>query len=84
MIEEEKALEVDGRNAKALTILGIAQLQLGRTDQAEKALKRAVEIDSANAAAQYNLGVALERLGDEAGSSAAFARAQQLDPNIAK
>jgi Flp pilus assembly protein TadD len=64
----KRAVERDNRNSELFTVLGWAELQLGKFKDAEEHLRRAVELDGKNAAAHNNLGVLFSRQGkkDEA------------------
>lgn len=60
-------------------LLGCAELQCGRPQDALGHLRRAVELARHSADAHNALGVALHATGDDAGAEAAFTRALKLD-----
>lgn len=59
-----KSLALEGESALALTGLGVAYDQIGRTDAARANLERAVEFEPDSAIARNNLGVHLWRNGE--------------------
>jgi tetratricopeptide (TPR) repeat protein len=74
------ALDENPRNAHAFYQLATLSLELGRTAEAEAALRRALEADPRLASAHGASGaLALER-GDLAGAEAALREAVRLDP----
>lgn len=80
----EKALEIDPRNAKALTALGWANIELGRHTQAESVLRKALEIDASNSFAHNNLGVLYLRMGRNEEAERSFEKAIALNPNLSE
>lgn len=70
------------RSASVLTLVGWAQGDLGKLDEAKITLTKAVKLDSGDPRAAHNLGVVLERLGDKGGALKAFKKALELDPSL--
>ena len=69
------------RHPAAWNGLGLARLQLGRTDGALRALRRAVALDPQIAVARANLGAALVAAGDLDAARAQFEAALRIDPD---
>jgi tetratricopeptide (TPR) repeat protein len=61
---------------------GVAHLQAGRLQEAERELRRAASLDPANAQAHNLLGSIYDRLGDSARAEAAFREAIRLEPSV--
>ncbi len=56
-------------------------MELGRFEEARRALEIAVVLDPESGHAHYYLGLVLERLGQDETAAGAFARANALDPD---
>ncbi len=77
--EYRKALEIDPRNALALTYLGSAYRQKGQTDEAIETLKKALDIFR-YFRAYMNLGMAYEQKGMLEEAIAAYRNALEIEP----
>lgn len=78
----ERSLAINPVNAEALSNLGLAYAQTGRTDEGLALLDRAVRLKPRLYQAHNNYGLALARVGRLEESLAAFARAAQLNPYL--
>jgi len=76
----ERVTEVDPRNARAWSDLGLAYVQLGEIEPALSALRRAIELDEELAVAWYNRGLMRYHLEDVPGAVADLERAHELAP----
>jgi cytochrome c-type biogenesis protein CcmH/NrfG len=73
-------LEADPYDLEALTMLGRALLEDGRTTQALEAFERVLRFDPEHAGALYHQGAALARQRQFEQAVAAWERVVQLDP----
>lgn len=74
-------LVADGRgDLDAMNALGIACLQLGRTEEARRLFQQALEVDQSGAGTWNNLGLLEMAAGRESEAAAAFERAVETDP----
>jgi len=71
----------DAPDATAFALRGIALRARGRSEDAERALRRAVELEPTSAAAQEELGRLLEERGDLDGALRAYEAALARDGN---
>lgn len=78
----ERALESYPESDVVLNNLGLAQLQLGRLDQALPNLEQAVAANDENANAHLNLGLVNYQLRRYADAVAQWERAIALDPSL--
>jgi predicted O-linked N-acetylglucosamine transferase (SPINDLY family) len=74
------ALQLDGTNPEALTLLGTLAGIAGRFQMAVDLFLRALERDSGNADIYHNLGETYRQLGDTGKALPAFNRAIELRP----
>jgi tetratricopeptide (TPR) repeat protein len=79
----QQAVAVDQRSFFAHQFLGIALLDLERTDEALKHLRVALEISPNRASAHNNLANALATRGDVEGATRHYYEAIELDPSAA-
>ncbi len=77
-----EAAKTSPDNPHLLSVLGWAQLELGKYEQARESLDRSLQLDAMNAAARNNLGVVYERLGRRDEAKREFQAAQELDPGL--
>jgi len=68
-------------HAEAWQLLGVAAHQVGKAEEAIKALERAVELMPDVAEAHFNLGVALKTAGRLEEAITSYRRSVMLDPN---
>ncbi|MFN7975249.1 MAG: tetratricopeptide repeat protein [Acidobacteriota bacterium] len=78
----QKYLAIDPGNSVVHNSIGLANLVLGRADEAETHFRRAVEINPQFADALNNLGLVLDRKGDRAGAKTQFAACAAITTNI--
>ena len=79
-----RALELDGKQAHVLLMLGILHAQRGNYVDAEQVLRRSLKLNPDDACTHFNYGnvlLGLERLDD---ALAAFSRALHLNPRLAE
>jgi protein O-GlcNAc transferase len=74
-----KVLVRDPRHFAANHLLGIIELQGGRTDSAIRLIARAIDIDADNAHAHLNLGAAFMALGKAEDALRSFDRALEIN-----
>ncbi|MDP6572729.1 MAG: tetratricopeptide repeat protein [Rhodospirillales bacterium] len=79
----EGALELVSDHAEALHILGLADLQAGRTEKAVDLIGQAIAADDSDPSCHSNLAVALNRLGRGEEAEAASRRAVELRADYA-
>ncbi|RME60209.1 MAG: tetratricopeptide repeat protein [Candidatus Dadabacteria bacterium] len=77
-----KGLKGKVSDSKYYSVLGWAQLKLGKYEEAEKNLKKAVELDATNAIAHNNLGVLYQRMGRQREALKEFKTAVRLNPSL--
>jgi Tfp pilus assembly protein PilF len=77
----EHLLRTDPVAARAATLLGIAYLQTGRLDDAERVLEDVLSEHGENASVLTSLAQVYSRRGDDERAEAALWRALQADPN---
>lgn len=84
--EIERAAEhlrtIDPHSARVVCLLAIVQLQMGRTEQAERTLTESLERDGEDAAVLTNLSRILAARGERDPAEAMLWRAVELDPNL--
>jgi tetratricopeptide (TPR) repeat protein len=80
----ERAIELDPRNVRALSNLGVGLLRTGRPADAEAMLARAVATNPGAFRAWFNLGLARLALGKQAEGCSAIARALEINPTYAQ
>ena len=80
----QKVADAEPRNARALRLLGVAELRLGRAQDATAVLRRALRIDPAAAEGHLALGNALQELGQLDPAITGYRRALRLDPESAQ
>lgn len=76
----DRALSIDPRYAPARVGRGVALLNLGRLDEAEKELGRAVALEPRSLAARVEFGLALDRLNRPLEAERQYRAALALDP----
>jgi len=65
----------------ALNLYAVVAMQLGRVEDAERALRRAIEIDGTSEVSHYNHGTILRQLGRLTDALASFDRALATNPS---
>ena len=80
IVEYQKALAVNPKDAWSMNNLGLIYLQLGQHENALPPLARAIEIRTDEAVMHNNLGVALERSGYLLEARDCYANAAAVDP----
>ncbi len=73
---------IDPQPARAVCLLAIVQLQLGRTEQAERTLEDSLANDGEDAAVLTNLSRILAARGERERAEPMLWRAVELDPNL--
>lgn len=84
LVELERAVASDARNAGIHADLGKALRRLGRHKEALESFDRAISIEPDDAGLHAHRGQVLESLGRTAESGAAFERAAGTDPAVAR
>jgi len=82
--EWKKALDLDPKDAAAVSNLGAALHGAGRLEEAAKEFARALEIDPDNVRAHSNIGIALASSGKYEEAARHFERALDLRPGDAQ
>ncbi len=77
----ERATALARNNALYLNLLGVAQTELGRYEEAMAALRKAARVKPAYVEPHYNLGKVHEKRGDLAAACESYRRAMALDPD---
>ena len=79
---EELLLKANNRfpkDARLLGVLGWAELELGKYDEAEQSLQQSLELNAMSGPVHHNLGVLYERLGRPEDAKREFRAALQLE-----
>ena len=82
LIPNQKAVDLDPKDAEARIILGSTLQQLGRFEQAEATYKKAIALKPDFAAAHYCLGTMLQEHGRLSDAEASYKNAIALNPNF--
>src|SRR5262249_7865565 len=77
----KKVLRAQPNHLGALNLLGILLTQVGRDDEAERAIRTALGINAASDATQYNHGLVLQKLRRLPEALIAFDKALALNPH---
>ena len=80
--ELNSAIASDPNNARAYSVLGWCQIELGKYREAEQSLLKAIQIDPQYADAQNNLGVLYQRQGKNDNAARAYQEALKTNPNL--
>ena len=82
LIPNQKAVDLDPKDAEARIILGSTLQQLGRLEQAEASYKKAIALKPDFAAAHYCLGSMLHELGRLGDAEVSYRNSIALNPNF--
>jgi Flp pilus assembly protein TadD len=82
LIPNQRAVDLDPKDAEAHTILGSTLQQLGRLEQAEASYKKAIALRPDFAAAHYYLGATLHDLGRLGDAEVSYRNSIALNPNL--
>lgn len=82
LIPNQRAVDLDPKDAEAHIILGSTLQQLGRLEQAEASYKNAIALRPDFAAAHYYLGATLHDLGREGEAEVSYRNSIALNPNV--
>ena len=80
----ERALQINEKDASALSLLGMCQMSIGDAKQATETFGRAVAFEPKAAQSHFNLGLALRLQNQGEAALSAFLKALELDPNRAE
>jgi Flp pilus assembly protein TadD len=82
LIPNQKAVDLDPKDAEARIILGSTLQQLGRLEQAEASYKKAIALKPDFAAAHYCLGTMLQELGRLGDAEVSYRNSIAFNPNF--
>jgi len=82
LIANQKAADLDPKDAEAQVILGSTLQRLGRLEQAEVSYKKAVALKPDFAAAHYYLGATLHDLGRLGEAEVSYRKSLALNPGV--
>jgi tetratricopeptide (TPR) repeat protein len=74
------AVASDPTNTEALTNLGIALANIGKSGEAQKTLAESLRMDDTSAIAHLSLGVVYDRMGEDENAIAQYRSAMEHDP----
>ena len=84
LVPNQKAVDLDPKDAEARIILGSTLQQLGRLEQAEATYKKAIALKPDFAAAHYCLGTMLQELGRLGDAEVSYRNSIAFNPNFQK
>jgi tetratricopeptide (TPR) repeat protein len=84
LMKTEEMIKLDGKNAIAWVVKGLALGILGRHDEALEAFSKAIELNPEDALAWFNKGLALRNIGRHEEALEAFSKSTELNPKKAE
>jgi len=78
----KEAMVSNQKSDRLMSVLGWAQLELGKYKKSENSLKSAIELNAMNPSAHNNLGVLYQKLGRLEGAKREFDTALRINPGL--